>query len=108
MRVPRDVPCCLAPPQKKHRGMVVARRILRRSGAAASKDQDSGEAELVVGTISRTHVRNNLGARVFILIWTAILLLPEDGLLDMQVDCAALPLARLLATPSRHSSSACA
>ena len=72
-----------SPPPPKYRGMVVARRILRRS-AAASKDQGSIEAELVVGTISRTHVWDHLGARMFILIWTAILLLPEDGPLGAQ------------------------
>ena len=64
---------------KQHSGMVVARRILRRRAAATAETQGSVAAELVGGTLSHTRARPRVGARVFILLWTAMLLLPEEA-----------------------------
>ena len=59
--------------------MVVARRILRRRAAATAKNQGSVACELVDGTLSHTHAQPRVGARSFIVLWTAIILLPEEA-----------------------------
>jgi hypothetical protein len=58
--------------------MVVARRILRRRAAmGTAENQGSVAGELVTGNLSNTRARPRIGARFFILIWTAIIILPE-------------------------------
>ena len=66
---------------KQHRGLVVARRILRRraAGSNAGADEGGAAAELAGGTIAHSRARSRVGAQLFILLWTAIIVLPEDA-----------------------------
>ena len=74
--------------------MVVARRILRRRAAAKTEYQGSAAAELAgEATISRTHARPRVGARFFILLWTAIIFLPEDLQVRAATGVAAAPIS---------------
>lgn len=75
--------------------MVVARRILRRRAAGKTEYQGSAAAELAgEATISRVgRVRPHVGARFFILLWTAIIFLPEDLQVRAATGVAAAPIS---------------
>ena len=70
---------------KKHRGLLVARRLLkqqaahRRRSALNAAGSESTETESGVEALEITRVDPRTGTRMFILIWSAIIVLPESA-----------------------------